>query len=872
MKLLERETAFRRLKEWMDAAARGAGGLAFVSGEAGVGKTALLRTFAQAVEGISRVAFGACDPLATPRPLGPLLDIHAVAARATQLMSEGAPRAEVFASALRDLGAYPTLVVFEDAQWADEATLDLLQYLGRRLQETRALMVVTFREDEVGRGHPLTTVLGDLATMPSVRRMTLPPLSAAAVRTLARGSDLDPDELYARTGGNPFFVTEVLASGAPGVPVTVRDAVLARASRLSPQARRVLDVAAVVGLRVEPWLLDVTTETDAPAVDECVRAGMLRAQDTILAFRHELARGVILEALAPQEGVAIHRVVLAALRASPVTKDDVARLAHHAEAAGDRPAVQAYAPEAARRAAELGAHREAASQYARALRFSDGLPAETQAVLLERRARECYLTDQIDEAISALRRAIDHYRSLGDGRGEGSAMCALSGILWCPGRIAEAEATGREAVALLERFPPGHELAMAFSNLSRRIILNGGTVQEARVWGMRALELAERLNDTEGLVSALDAVGLVNDLAGDPKGRAQLERGLTLAQQAGLDDYAGSIYVSLALTAAYRREDVVADHYFMTGIEYCSERDLDLWRYYLMAGRAQLDLERGRWTEAVDSTAPVLRARYVSVLPRIRALAVLGVARARRGEPDCRGPLDEAAALARPSGDPLRIAMVEAARAEAAWLEDPLDAVLDITAAALPLAVGTRASRLIGELALWRWRAGCRDEPPAEAAAPYALQIAGRWQEAADQWTAIGCPYETALALAESGEEEPLRRALEIFEQLGARPAAAMVTRRLREMGIRRIPRGPRPSTRAHPAGLTARELEIVPLLVEGLSNPEIARRIFVSSKTVDHHISSILSKLGVRRRGEVAREAARLGLMPDPATVGEQN
>jgi DNA-binding NarL/FixJ family response regulator len=149
--------------------------------------------------------------------------------------------------------------------------------------------------------------------------------------------------------------------------------------------------------------------------------------------------------------------------------------------------------------------------------------------------------------------------------------------------------------------------------------------------------------------------------------------------------------------------------------------------------------------------------------------------------------------------------------------------------------------------------------------------MAGEWRRAADLWAKIGCPYEAALALAESHEEDALRRALEIFDRLGARPAAGMTARRLREMGVRRIPRGPRPTTRAHPAGLTARELEIVPLLVQGLSNAEIARRIYVSSKTVDHHISSILSKLGARRRGEVAREAARLGLMPDGVAVGTQ-
>jgi ATP/maltotriose-dependent transcriptional regulator MalT len=278
--------------------------------------------------------------------------------------------------------------------------------------------------------------------------------------------------------------------------------------------------------------------------------------------------------------------------------------------------------------------------------------------------------------------------------------------------------------------------------------------------------------------------------------------------------------------------------------------------------RARSQLERGDWAAAEETAATVVNdTRAAYALDRPLSLAVLGLVRARRGDPERWPPLDEALALVQPTGELQRLAPVAAARAEALWLEGRGDEVAGETQAAFDLAVRRRTAWEIGELACWRRRAGIREPIPAGAAEPYALQFAGHSARAARRWTAIGCPYEAALALADARDDDALRHALDALHQLGARPAAAIVARRLRERGVRSLPRGPRPSTAQNPANLTRRELEVLGLVTQGLRNVDVAERLVIAEKTVDHHVSAILQKLGVRTRRQASAEAARLGL-----------
>jgi DNA-binding CsgD family transcriptional regulator len=855
MEFLERTPQLGELNAGLQDAVRGRGSLALVSGEAGIGKSTLVERFTQRQDRATRVFWGVCDALFSPRPLGPLHDMAPqFGGEVETLLASDASPAEIYPAVLKGLSARPAVMVFEDIHWADERTLDLLHYLSRRITRTSALVVMTYRDDGLGSRHPLQLLLGNLAGSPVVRRLPLAPLSENAVRELTGDQVLDAAALYRQTGGNPFYVTEVLANPESGIPPTVRDAVLARVARLSRSGHAVLEAASVIGMRVTPWLLNEVTGAEAQAVDESMAAGMLLAQDDRLVFRHELARQTILESISLPRRQVLHRLVLDSLKASPETRDDLARLAHHAEAAGDRAAILAYAPKAAEQASAAGAHRGAVALYALALRFADDLPLAEQAAMWAQYARECGFTAQRGEQVAAMRTAVDRWRQAEDPLKYGESLGRLAFDLHLVGERDEAAEVNNTAIQVLESLPSGPELEIVY-NTGARLYLANMENRAALELAEKALALAERRGDEERRVWFTETLGLCLFFLDYPRGIETLEEALRAAQDLNLAARIANIYSNLSSLLVEYHEFDRADAHFTAGLALATEWEFEFSRMFLLSWRAYLHLLRGRWDAAEADIAEVLERPATFIVSRGPALMALGRLRARRGDPEPMVALDESLGVMEKLGYQQREGVLRGARAEAAWLAGEPERTLAEAQAVYERAVVQQQPWMTGELAFWRRRAGEDLEVPDWIATPYALHIAGDWYGAAAAWEAMGCPYEQARALAD-GDLEARRQALAIFEHLGARPAAQALRAQLQAAGVVDLPRKPRQATRANPFGLTRRQGEILDLLTENLTNAEIADRLHISPKTVDHHVSAVLAKLNVATRREAAELA----------------
>jgi len=808
---------------------------------------------------------GYCDDLATPRTLGPFRDlVGSVGTELSHAVMDGSERDRVLTALRTELTwpDHPTVLVIEDVHWADDATLDALRYLIRRIADLPAVLILTYRDDELNREHPLHGLLGQASRSDHVRHLPLRRLSQQAVRELSAGSSVDAHDLFELTSGNPFFVHELLASAqGERVPPTIADAVLARVRSLDPSVQDVLEQLAVVPSVLDRWLVDVLVpgagqggEGTVAALAAAEERGLLSVSTRKIAFRHELTRRAVADAVPAARLMALNQRVLDAL----IDHDgsDVSRIVHHAAQAGDQDAIIQYGPVAGRDAAGAGAHREAVAHFGLVLEHQDRFAPGERAELLAQYAIECYTIGAIDKAVGAGQRAVEETRSLDDPCPLGSSLRWLSRIWWMAGNRANAEQAGQEAISVLERAGDSRLLALALSNESQLCML-AHRLAESVEYGERAATLARETGDAAVMAHALTNIGISRWLLGDPAGQPLLDEALRVALEAGDVEDACRAYVGLVWNLLNWVRLDEAERYLTAAMKLAEDTEFFGILSYMQAARARLDFARGSWDEAVRDAEAAVDAFLPARCP---ALIVLGRVHARRGQPQASRLLSSAWKLAVQIDELQRLGPAAAARAEDAWLRGDHARALDIAAPVYTEArrLGDRAHQ--AELGYWLAKAG----QPTEAASdhPYALQAAGRWREAAELWQAAGCPYEHAAALAESPEPGDLLASLEILDELGATPLAALVRGRLRALGTTRIPRGPRGETRVNPAGLTTRQVEVLRLLGMGYTNAQIASQLVVSVRTVDSHVAAVLAKLGAASRREAAASAAQLGVL----------
>lgn len=865
--LLERDDSLRALAEQAARAARGNGGTVLLAGEAGIGKTTLLRAFAAQQVAPCRMFWGCCEPLSTARPLGPLQDMAALLDdELAALLNAGAPPPRIFARVLDSLqhASAPSVLIFEDVHWADATTLDLIRYLGRRLPALSTLLILSLRSDEVAPDHPLARLPGDLPAA-ALSHIKLAPLSAAAVAMLAQRVGRDGDALYRVTAGNPFFVTEVLAeSGVTGadLPVTVRDAVWARLARLDAQERWMLDLIGVIPGAVERALWTALRAEDVTAAERCIARGILvRDAAGALAFRHELARQAVLAQLAPEEQRHLHAHVLALLeRHAPMVHAPLAQLAHHAAAAADAQRVLTLAPRAAAEAAALGAHRQAAQQLQTALRFVAQAPAALAAQLYQDWAYEAGLSVRIDDAVIAARhQAIVLWRGLNRGDKVGHNLRWLSRLHWYRGEGRQAEEYADAAVRELEALPTSAELAMAWSVRSQLHMLHD-RFELAIEWGERALVLAKQVGDIETRVHALNNIGTAQLFgAGDAAGRAKLEQSLQLALQHGFHEHAARVYTNLGEWAVVFRQFELAERMLCEGLAFDRSHDLDAWTSYLLGWQARLRMHQGRLREAEAIARSVVAMSDRSLVERLPALSALARICVRTGDASAPGLLQQALAQALATQEVQHIAPVRLALVEAAWLCGDAVGMRTQIEDICALSDASHDPWECGEMLVWWQRAGLGKAPRLAACAPappWAAELAGDAVLSARLFEDSGSPIEAALALMQTrgkGAGEALARAVRLLESTGAQALLRRARALAHEQGVAvalpRLRRGHYGVARSHPLGLTARELQVLRLLAKGHGSAAISRHLSRSPRTIEHHIASVYTKLGVNGR-----------------------
>ncbi|MBB3751448.1 DNA-binding CsgD family transcriptional regulator/tetratricopeptide (TPR) repeat protein [Mycolicibacterium sp. BK634] len=855
MAFAEREHELAVLAARADDARNTGGALVIVSGESGAGKTSFVEAFLERQSHGARVLWGGCDPLSTPRPLGPIHDLADELGEDTRRVLRCAEQPhEIFTAVFEDLRTHPSVLVIDDLHWADQAVVDLLRFVLRRIRRTRSLVIGTVRDDEIGFGHPMRSLLGDVARSGSATTLPLPPLTLTAVTELVGDTDADPARLHRITGGNAFFVGEMLDHIGDELPTTVRDAILARTVNLEAAAWDLLNLLTCAPGVIPDFLLTDLGVT-VPALRALDEARLIRRTDRGVAFRHDLCRLAVASVIPPGAEAELHRRMIAAYDAAP--QQDPAVLTHHALGAGDQPRILSAASEAARAAARTGAHTQAAEFYQIALSHGGALAAEHEAELLELLAQECYLIDRLDEASTARGRALSLRSRLGQPAAISANHHALALYESYRANLQAAEQHGVKAVEALRDWSDPVLLGHV-STTQAYFAVSAGDLERGAMLLAQARACLDQTDDPI-LRSRMEIVeGYRGGLLGEAGARDVVVSAITAATDHVADDvYAYGCSILALIDIEQRHHDQTAE-LLDVSVPLCLERDVPFGRSWLFATRARIALLLGDWDDAGADAETVLAGvnwPLVSTWPWI-VQALISLRRDGIAVPG----LDDAWRVFSGFGEHFRLFPATAV-AEEVWLTGNPDDRIDECRALLDTCAVGGIDMAIGDLAVWLRRLDPEIETE-RAIGPHRLLLDGQFEAAADEFQRLSMPYEAALALIDSGDAELTRRGLGVLDRLGAAAVAAKVRRGLRLGGASVVPARARSATLSNAAGLTARQIEVLGLIDQGLTNAELADRLYLSVRTVDHHVAAILGKLGVAGRREAIRKGRELGIL----------
>lgn len=849
--LIERERQLGALDEAFAEPSSGA--VVMISGEAGFGKTSLISVLAERLDHRYRMMPTACEPVGIPAGFAPLFEL--LDDLPEDLVSDiraASGRPAVYAGMLDLIKNEKVVLVIEDLHWADEATLGLVRYLGRRIGPTGSRLIVTYRPEELDFNPQLRLVIADLG--PLATRLDLAPLSVAGVARLIGGLDMDAEAVHAATLGNPFFVEEIARNPETELPPNIQNAVLANVGRVPEETLE--------------FIRTVALSPDGVAFEHIADLGDVRGTHTDLGFqrrllatnrgriecRHELIRQSLISSTPPATSQRLHRRLLESLEARASASPDTARLAYHAIGAEDPDKAGDYSLQAARDAASSGAHREAAFHYINGLEHSEGTDADTLSETLLQAAREHSTINAFDTAVRLARRRLDLVDSPEDvGR-------ARAWVAFFEARKNELVPTRTEAEAAakaLRERSPTPELAIALGVLSWLEVVEGNWHRAVEL-GEEAVAIARDTGSVGAEVYAATNAGTARWFLGDRSGIDEVEGAVRLGIAADGTEFTAKAINNLGVIALYSGDLHEARRWFSQLQDYSASHELDAWYIAAVSTMAWINVASARFDDA-DRDLEIVLGQRTCQQTEIEKRVVSARLRMRRGDPGALGLIEEVFSDLETFDDHHMHVMGCVLGMEAAWLGViPLDGAIERYQRLRFSPVMARDRFGQAELTFWAHRLGV-DLPEWEPMGRAALELSGHAEEASAKWAKGGYPIEALITRAMALEAD-LDAIFTELAGLGAHGVSRGLRQELQRRGVARVPRGPRADTVENPAGLTNREMEVLALLRAGLSNAAIAENLYISEKTVGHHVSSVLAKLGVSSRGKAAAMAIAEG------------
>ncbi len=883
--LLERSSELSLLQDQFEKARTGSGGAVTICGGAGTGKTALVEAFLSSLADPSEVTvfWGECDDLLAPRTFGPFRDmIHGSGLLANDLADE-LGREDLLLSLLGvlDRPSRPAVMVVENGQWADDASVDVLRYLARRLTGLHAMLLVTVRDVDLERTHPVRSLLTG-AGGGTPRRINLDPLSVEGVASLAGRSSLDPKYLHEVSGGNPLLVNQLLSADPADANRLAQETLVGRTERLSPEGRAAIQALSVLPEGADPTLARRLFEDRPEALHEAEGSGLLESTTERLRFRHELGRTAVMQAMSFAERLAATNQVLAAL--TDVGADPTV-LVHIARAAGDGPRATQFAMEILDRSLNPTnpPKQETVWTLARiALESTGTLSIEQIASLHLQAANAGRMVGRHVQALEHADRAVRLYLSTRldhgstdpgpwlAGRAEEAADQALARA-WLTLAALQTEAgdhlrarTGlRQAKTLLNRHPES-ELSVHCTTRLAASALIGGELSRGVELATSSIEVAESKGWSPQLADALAVRGAALGGAATAEGLADLERSIELSASHGPVDQLAA--TQLLLADGYLKIGRTPEAELLTDQteRFCREHDLARLDFQARVQRLRILIAQGGTAEA-DRLAQALATEHIDP-GALKAEVDSAKARllARRGDERAPELVDRAWASAKATGEIERMSFAAVTRMEQLWFDGDDEGLRQFARYLVGLGERHGHHRLRADGLRMLLRLGEAVEAFPECPAPLAAALVGDHDRSAELWREAGQPMERALELIETAEPAAAFEGLRLLDRSGASRVADLVRHGLRGQGIRGVPRGPRRASDGAVPVLTGRQVEVLRLLAQSQTNQQIADELFVARRTVDNHVSAILSRLGVEGRREAVLEARSRGLISD--------